>query len=145
MNAIFAAGLFNEVGGNLVSQAAGSKMNATPEPVRFIHQQIHVMVAASHRSQLAAGQVLQATHFFDVPGRVVVEQLVVGFLLVGPTNPESDLAPDVIHDAGDVGARLTGRHVQTNRLVSTGDVKPHSGWTHLVLIGHDSANRNGIA
>jgi hypothetical protein len=69
---------------------------------------------------------------------------VVDSFLVFSAHPERDLAPDVIHDGLDVGARLTGIHVQTNRFVSTGDIKPDSRGTHLIFIGNDSANRHGI-
>ena len=119
-------------------------MNPAPHSVGFIHEQIDIVIAASQSPQLAPSQILELTHFRNVPCRIILKQLVLDFFLILHAHAKGDLSPDIIHDGIDVGTHLTGIHIQTNRFVPTSDVKPNPGRTHLIFVGNHSTNGNGI-
>ncbi len=61
-----------EAAGGAVAEAAAAKVNADPDPALLVLEQIDKVVAAAHRAQLAARQLLEPTDIPQVaPGRVI--------------------------------------------------------------------------
>src|SRR5438477_12460756 len=50
MNALLAAAFFYKVACETMAQTARAEMHADPDPILFIDEDVHVMIAASHRT-----------------------------------------------------------------------------------------------
>ncbi len=72
-------------------------------------------------------------------GRVVVA------LGVLAADSEGERVPDIVHDAGDVGAHFVAGDVETHGLVAAGDVEADGGGADAVFRGDDSADGHAVA
>ena len=60
--------------------------------------------------------------------------------IVNPSDPEGDLADDILHDPGDVFLYIVGISIGHQRQVTTTDIEPDSGDRYMVTIGDHSAD-----
>ena len=102
------------------------------------------MVAAADGAQLFSGDRFQALRHRNLPGRIVVEEVVVDGLSVDPAHTEGEGLPDLIHDGWDVLPDVPVIAVETDRLVAAGDVEPDARRADTALVGDDSADGDGI-
>ena len=93
VHAVGAAAGLDEVGGELVAEAARAEVNADPDAVQLVGEQVDEVVAGADRAELGARQVAERGRLRDVPGRVVVEQLVIDRLRVLAADAERQGAP----------------------------------------------------
>jgi hypothetical protein len=96
-----------------MAESSGAEMHSYPDPALLVFENVHIVVAATNRSELRSGHIPQrgrlpksraVRSLRDLPGIivVVVEQLVIDRFLVLAGKPEGDRVADVIHDAPDV-------------------------------------------
>jgi len=119
-------------------------MHADPHAILFVREQIYVVIAAAHGSELVTRHLLERGNRFQLPG-LIVEQSVIHLLTVPLTNAEADRRPHVVHDPGNARTQLRARHIDTNGLVSAADVIAYSGRADRILVCHHSADRHTVS
>jgi hypothetical protein len=127
-----------------VAEAAAAEVDADPNPVLLVGEDVDVVVARADGAELARGLVAQVQVLDDRPRRVV-EQVVVYTLRVLAADAEADGANDVVHDPADAGARDVARHVDQDGLVAASDVVADTGRRDGVLVRDHAADGNGVA
>ena len=145
VHAVGAAAGLDEVGGQLVAEAARAEVDADPGAAPLVGEQVDEVVAGADRAELRTGQVAERRRRREVPGRGVVEQLVVDRLRVLAPDAERQRAPQVVHDEADVAADLRGVGIQQHGLVPAPDVEPRPRRADPVRVGDHPADRHGVA
>ena len=120
-------------------------MHADPDEARLVAHQVDIVVARADGAELGHRLLAIGLHVGLAPRIGVVEQRVLGTLLVGAADAERDRPRHVPDDRADaVGDRRVGR-VEANRHVAAADVEADAGNADLLLIGDDAADRLRIA
>ena len=67
----------DEVSGQLVAQTAGPEVHSDPDPLPLVGEEVDIVVAAADGAQLFSGDRFQTLRHRNLPGRIVVEEVVV--------------------------------------------------------------------
>ena len=127
-----------------MAESARSEMDADPDPVRFIGENIDVMIASADRAELSRGSLLQLSHWRQTPGGIV-KKLVVDPFLTRLADAERNVANNVIHDLFDRRGNLREGGVGSDGEISAGDVEADAGKRNLICVSNDAPDRLGIA
>ena len=144
IHAVFGAAFFEKPARGFVSETARAEVNANPHPLLFVHQNIHVMVAAADGAELLAGHGFQRAHRVQLPG-VVVKQFVVHRHAIFLADAEGEVFKNGVHNAANIAAHIGGLCIGQNGLVATSNVKADTGRADLVAVGHHAADGHGVA
>ena len=137
------AGLAQEPCRGLVTEAAAAEVDADPDAVILVDEQVDVVVARADGTELLARHLLERRDGLQLPG-VVVEQFVVDVFLVAAADAEGERLEDVVHDRGDLGAHLVGVRVETHGLVTAGDVIADARGRDVLAVGDYAADRHRV-
>jgi len=146
-HAVGGARRLEEPGGDAVAEATRAEVDANPDAILLVDEEVDVVVAAADGAELRVGLVLQGLGGFGGPAFVGVDdkgrvRVVLG---VAPADAEGERVPDVVHDAVDVLANLGGGDVETHGLVAAGDVEADGGGRDAGLGRDDAADRDAVA
>ena len=119
-----------------MSESARAEVDAYPDAILFIHQQVHEMIAAADGAKLLASHIAEVLELprslsdavSDVPGRIVIQQVVVDLFGVLAAYAETDGLPQIVHDGGDVAADIGCISIGAHRLVAAADVITRRRW-----------------
>ncbi len=125
VHAVACASGAQEVRRQLVPEPARAEVHTHPDPVLFVGEQVHVVVAGADRAELLVGERLELRGGGQAPF-VALEHFRVHALLVLLPHPERQPPPDVVHERGDPRTGLATGHVGENRLVAAADVVAHA-------------------
>ena len=145
-----------EGGSNGVSEAATAKVDADPDPVRLVGEHVHVVIAASHGSELSASlpeQVFPVLCGNRLPCFIIEQRMIYGGVvsLVGPADPEAhrtvDLVGDLVQPCLELRALGSeGRQVKIgpDGCVSARDIEPDTDHRDLVPVGGHATDRHHV-
>src|SRR5262245_8672868 len=143
-HAILRARPFQMLGRNFVSEAARAKVHTDPYQTSLVLEEIDIVVAGPDGAELIARHRLEVGDTGRIPeGRV--EQLVIDLHGVVLPDAEADRAPDVVENClgarGDVGVL----RIEPDRHVAARDVEADAADGDVLLVGHPTADRVGVA
>ena len=119
-------------------------MDANPNAVQFVDQDIDVVVPSTDGSKLIPCQSLQGTHRIELPG-LVIKQLVIYPHRILQANAKREPRKYIIHDLADIAADIVGLGIKANGLVATANVVADTGWADFVRVGHHATDGHSIA
>ena len=140
-----------------MTEAARAKVDADPDPVPFVGEDIDVVVARSHRSQLPARLFQERAPVASghgLPGRVREERVVGGRVgrPVDPPYPEGQSRLDLVAEpfqgaaqSASPAGKVAQAQIGADSGVSTGDVEPDARDAHLVVVRGDATDGHYVA
>ena len=129
-----------------MAEAAGAEVDANPDAVLLVGEEVDVVVAGADGSQLGCGFAFQGRGGFEIPtGIVALKDRVLGGGIVFAAYAKADRGPDLVHDGLDAVAQRGAGHVEAYGFVAAGDVEAYSGGADGVFVGDDSSDGNGVA
>ena len=143
----------HEARGDGVPEAARAEVDAHPDALVFVGEDVDVVIAGADRTELLARQLAQAIALVETrrhsrPGLVIEERMIAGGILrgVGPPDAERDLALDPVGERLELLARKVGRdEVGQHRAVAASDVETDAGDRDPPPIGGHAADRHDVA
>ena len=138
-------------------EAAAPEVDADPDPVLLVCEQVHVVVAAPHGPELGAGLLEKIVAFADgdgIPGGIV-EQRVIHRRIVGlvyAAEAEADHVVDLVGDRAQTGPALAtfGPEVRPAQVrpdggVAARDVEAHPYDRHLIPVRCHASYRHDVS
>ena len=101
VHAVLAAGGLEVAGRAGVAEAAAAEMHADPDEALLVPHQVDIVVARADRAELGDRLLAIGLHVGLAPRVGVVEQLVLGALVVGAADAERDRLRHVADDRAD--------------------------------------------
>ena len=115
-------------------------MHANPDSIVFVSKNIDVMISTAHGAELVRRHRFQIADRFHFP-RGIFEQFVLDAVLALATNPERNVAHNVVHDLVDLRRDLFAFGVGSNRQIPASDVETDTTQGNLVLVSNNAADR----
>jgi hypothetical protein len=119
-------------------------VDADPDQALLIFEQVDVMIAGPHGSELLGRHFLQVSRSGLLP-EWAVEELMFDALGVAASDAKADRSGDIVEDLPGIALHGCIRRVEAKGHVATGDVEPDTADGDVALISHYAAARLGIA
>ena len=87
VHSILASSLFQKMRRRLVTESARTEVHADPDPVRFIGENIDIMISAADGAELSGRALFQIAHRLQTPRRIF-KQFVIDSRFAGPADTE---------------------------------------------------------
>src|ERR1700733_6953488 len=140
VHAVLAAGRLEVARGAGVAEAAAAEMYADPDKVVLVAHQIDIVIAGADGAELRDRFLPVRLHVGLAPGVGIVEQGMLGTLLVTAADAERDSLGYIPDDRPDAIRNGRELHVKLHCHVAAADVEPDARDADLLLISDYAAD-----